>query len=141
MHSRNISFMTSQQLFLLALGVVFALLVLRPLLFGGPRISPADAAAKVKSGEAVLIDVREPSEWTSGVAKPAALLPISDLHGHRKQWTGFLQKNRGKTLILYCASGMRSGSAAAKLKKEGFTVFNLGGFSRWTGAGLPIRRP
>jgi len=133
--------MTSQQLLYYAIVAVVALFILRPLLFGGPRISPPAADAKVKAGEAVLIDVREPSEWTSGVAKPAALLPLSDLRGGRKQWAGFLQKNRGKTLILYCASGMRSGTAAGMLKKEGFTVFNLGGFGRWANAGLPTRRP
>jgi rhodanese-related sulfurtransferase len=115
--------------------------VLRPLLFGGPRIAPAEAAAKVQSGEAVLVDVREAGEWRDGVAQPAALLPLSDLRGPRKQWSGFLQKNRGRTLILYCASGLRSGSAAGLLKKEGFTVYNLGGFGRWTSAGLPTRKP
>ena len=118
-----------------------AFLVLRPLLFGGPRITPADAAAQVSAGTAVLIDVREPSEWASGTAAPAALLSLGDLRGERREWKPYLKKNKDKLLIVYCASGVRSGVAAGILKKEGFRVANLGGFGRWASAGLPVRKP
>jgi len=133
--------MTIQQLLVFALAAVIAVLFLRPLLFGGPRISAADAAAKLKAGTAVLVDVREPGEWRSGVAQPAALLPFSDLRGPRQQWGAFLAKHREKQIILYCASGLRSGSAASLLRKEGFTVANLGGFFAWAQAGLPVKKP
>jgi rhodanese-related sulfurtransferase len=73
-------------------------------------VAPAEAAKRVADGTAVLIDVREPAEWAeTGVAAPAALLPLSDLNGDRKQWTEFLEKNRAKELILYCRSGHRAG--------------------------------
>jgi len=104
-------------------------------------MSVEQARAALAAGTAVLIDVREPPEWSSGVAQPAALLPFSDLRGPRRTWTPFLQKNRGQQLILYCASGMRSGSAAGLLRREGLEAVNLGGFHRWAGAGLPVRRP
>ena len=35
---------------------------------GGPSISAAEADARIKAGTAVLIDVREPDEWSGGVA-------------------------------------------------------------------------
>ena len=105
------------------------------------RITPAEAAQRVKEGKAVLVDVREPVEWAAtGVAAPAVLLPMSDLQGERKLWAPFLEKNAGKELLLYCRSGTRSGKVAAKLAQEGQTVANVGGFKEWTAAGLPMRK-
>ena len=98
-----------------------------------------EAAVWLEAGEAVLIDVREPDEWRSGVAAPAQLLPLSDLQGSRSKWAPFLAANKDKELILYCASGIRSGRAALLLRKEGYKTANLGGFLRWRQAGLPTR--
>jgi rhodanese-related sulfurtransferase len=133
--------MDQQNLLFLVIGLVVALFVLRPLLFGGRRVNPEEAAQRISAGTAVLIDVREPSEWADGVAQPAVLLTLGDLRGERKNWKPFLEKNRGKELILYCASGVRSGMAASQLKSEGFSVANLGGFGRWVSASLPVRKP
>jgi rhodanese-related sulfurtransferase len=131
--------MTIGQLLFYTVLAAISFLILRPLIFGGPRITPTDAAAQVSAGAAVLIDVREPSEWASGTAAPAALLSLGDLRGERREWKPYLEKNKDKLLILYCASGMRSGVAAGILKKEGFRVANLGGFGRWSQAGLPVK--
>lgn len=106
-----------------------------------PRMSPAEAAAKVAAGEAILVDVREPAEWQDGVAAPAELLPITDLRGERKQWKAFLEKAGDKPILLYCRSGGRSGQAAEILAKEGKTVANVGAFKDWEAAGLPTRKP
>jgi rhodanese-related sulfurtransferase len=132
--------MTLFQLILLFVAAIGAFLVMRPLLFGGRRLSVAEAQAKLAAGTAVLVDVREPGEWKSGVAAPAALLPGSDLLGERRKWKKFLAANKGKEVILYCASGIRSGNAAMILRKEGFKTANLGSFRRWAGAGLPVRK-
>ncbi len=107
----------------------------------GPRIAPADAAARVKAGTAILIDVREPDEWIPSVAAPAYLLPLSDLRGARRKWTHVLQEAKGKQLLLYCRSGGRSGQAAKLLAKEGFQTVNVGGFNDWQAAKLPLRKP
>jgi rhodanese-related sulfurtransferase len=107
-----------------------------------PVLTPTDAAAQLKAGGAVLIDVREADEWAeTGVAEPAVLLALSDLRGERTVWKPFLEKNRDKTLLLYCRSGSRSGKAAEILAKEGFKTANVGGFSGWKEAGLPVRKP
>ena len=105
-----------------------------------PKISPADAAQRVKEGKAVLVDVREPAEWASGVAAPAVLLPKSDFDGDQKQWKEFLAKNRGKQVITYCRSGGRADAVAAALKKQGVDAASLGGLRDWTKAGLPTRK-
>jgi rhodanese-related sulfurtransferase len=133
--------MNLQTLVLLALALAGAFIVLRPLLLGSPRISASEAQSLVATGSAVVVDVREPGEWRSGVAAPAVLLPLGDLMGSRKLWAPFLAENRGKRIIVYCASGIRSGNAATILRREGFDVANLGGFSSWASAGLPTRQP
>ena len=127
--------MNSVYLILAAFVVFF---VARSLWQARPTIAPAEANAAIKSGQAVLIDVRESGEWSSGVAQSCVLLAFSDLRGGRKKWRSFLEKNREKQLVLYCASGARSGMAANLLRREGFNAVNLGGLSRWTSAGLPL---
>lgn len=126
---------------IVAAAAAAALLGLSQAIADTPRITPAEAAAKVASGEAMLVDVREPSEWKDGVAAPAELLSLSDLRGNRKQWKAFLEKAGGKQIILYCRSGNRSGQAAEILAKEGRTVANVGAYKDWKAAGLPTRKP
>ena len=104
-------------------------------------VGPEEAARRVAAGTAVLIDVREATEWADGVAEPALLLSLSDLRGERETWKPVLAANREKELILYCRSGHRSGIAAKLLAKEGFHVANAGGFSAWRNAKLPERKP
>ena len=68
---------------LIVIVAVLLVLVVARRLFGGPSLPPEEAEKRVATGAAVLIDVREPAEWASGVAKPAVLLPLSDLTGGR----------------------------------------------------------
>jgi len=104
------------------------------------RLTPQEADKLVKAGQAVLVDVREPSEWAqTGVAAPAVLLPKSDFDGPQKKWNAFLAGLGGKQVILYCRSGHRAGVVGAALADQGFKVANAGGFDDWTKAGLPVR--
>ncbi|HEX2861871.1 MAG TPA: rhodanese-like domain-containing protein [Lacunisphaera sp.] len=107
-----------------------------------PSIAPAEAAKLVAGGQAVLVDVREPSEWAgSGVAAPAALLAKSEFDaGQIGEWPDFLAKVGDRQVILYCRSGKRSGAVAAALAEKGFKVANAGGFKEWQSAGLPVRK-
>lgn len=106
-----------------------------------PEIKPEALRAALKAGTAVLVDVREPAEWTSGTAKNAALLSLSDLRGARQQWGAFLEKNRGKQLLVYCQSGSRSAMAAAQLRREGLKALNAGSLSALERAGWPVCKP
>lgn len=121
--------------------LIVAVLVIAKRMLSGSAVGVAEAEKRVEAGTAVLIDVREPGEWASGVAQPALLCPFSDLRGPRAQWKTVLERNRDKELILYCASGARSGMAAALLRKEGFRAVNAGGFRGWRAAELPVRTP
>lgn len=106
-----------------------------------PRAVPADYLEKIRSGAALLVDVRESDEWKRGVAEGAALLPLSDLNRDRARWKSFLESVGHRELLLYCVSGVRSGIAARVLVGEGFRALNAGGLSDWTGAGWQVVSP
>ena len=104
-------------------------------------VSAKDAARLVAEGKAVLVDVREAPEWkSSGVAAPAELLPMSDFQGEQKLWKPFLEKNRDKQILVYCASGGRSSGIAESLAAKGIKTGNVGRLRDWTNAGLPVRK-
>ena len=106
-----------------------------------PQVRPDELKTALKAGTAVLVDVREPSEWAAtGTARDAALLPLSDLRGERRQWKPFLEQHRGKQLFLYCQSGARSSMAAALLRREGFNARNAGSLAALDRAGWPLSR-
>lgn len=106
-----------------------------------PRLSPADCADRIRSGQALLIDVREPREWDRGVAKDAALLPLSDLNGPRRHWKPVLERAADRELVLYCAVGGRASIAAKLLAMEGFHAANGGGLADWAASGWPTEYP
>ena len=115
--------------------------MLKSLFTSVPRLAPRECGPRVRGGEALLIDVREPGEWTSGIAQHAVMLSFSDLTGGRAQWKPFLADQAGKELLLYCASGGRSGMAARILAGEGFRTANTGGLGDWIAAGWPVVKP
>jgi len=128
------------KIFLIVAAVILTFYVATRL-FTRPTYSLQDAEKRIASGEALLIDVREPPEYASGVAGPAHLLPLSDLQGSRSRWKPFLDQNHDKELLVYCRSGNRSGIAAGILRSEGCKATNIGGYGAWMCAGLPTRKP
>ncbi|MBI2511830.1 MAG: rhodanese-like domain-containing protein [Opitutae bacterium] len=127
--------------FLLLIVAFVLFMTVRQLIAARPGIPLDDAKAALKTGTAILVDVREPLEWTGGVAKTASLMPFSDLRGERTQWRAFLEKNRARKILVYCASGTRSGMVASRLRKEGFDAVNAGSLRDWDRAGWPICSP
>lgn len=127
----------------ISVGLVFAIAVgvLPAAADSPPSIEPVEAAERVEKKQAVLVDVREPEEWESGVVAFAHTLSLSDLRGDRDQWNDFLAEHEEEEILLYCRTGNRSGIAAGILADEGFRVRNAGGFSEWQAAGLPERKP
>ena len=104
-------------------------------------VTPAEAARRVAAGAAVLIDVREADEWAeTGVATPALTLAMSELRGPSEAWKQVLAQNKDREILVYCRSGGRSGRVAETLCAQGFKAVNIGGFSDWAGAGLPVRQ-
>ena len=89
-------------------------------------ISIAEARHLVANG-ALLLDVRSPPEFSSGHISGAVNIPLADLAGRLAELGP-----KTRPVVLYCASGARSGVAARMLKRSGFaTARNLGAMSRW----------
>ena len=77
---------------------------------------------KIDDKKAVLVDVREKSEWDKGHIDGAILLSISELQKGIDSKT--LEKKLSKDRIVYthCVVGKRSLSAAEILQKSGYEV-------------------
>jgi rhodanese-related sulfurtransferase len=103
---------------------------------GGKGISITDATLLINREDALVIDVRETQEWSSGHIPNARHIALGQLDKRVSE----LEKYKTRPLIVCCASGNRSSTACGTLKKAGFErVFNLsGGIGAWTGAGLPV---
>lgn len=76
----------------------------------------------VADGKAVLLDVREKSEWDDGHLKDAKLLPLSALQAGAKAEDVAKIAPKDKIVYLHCGSGVRCLKAADALKKLGYDV-------------------
>ena len=85
---------------------------------------------------AVLVDVREPSEWETGWIEGALKVPMSQLSDQ-------LEEHRDRPLVIYCAHGNRSLRVADALAEAGYddAVSLAGGIVAWEHAGFPIETP
>jgi rhodanese-related sulfurtransferase len=104
----------------------------------GQRVSQLQATQLINQNKAVLVDVREPSEFAAGHLRDARNIPLQEL----SKRTGELDKFKSKTVITVCQSGATSAKAAAQLKKAGFAdAASLdGGIAAWQAKGLPLAK-
>ena len=103
------------------------------------EVTVAEARARLAANpKAVLVDVREESEWTAGHAVEAQHLGKGIFE--RDLETRFPEP--GTELILYCGGGFRSALAADVAQRMGYTaVFSLaGGFRAMNEAGWAMTR-
>lgn len=97
------------------------------------RIDVKEAKEMMNDG-AVVIDVREPHEYSAGHVPDATLIPVNSVYARREE----LPKD--KDLIFVCAVGQRSALAAEMAAAAGLTrLFNLeGGTEAWITSGEPV---
>jgi rhodanese-related sulfurtransferase len=103
---------------------------------GVPTVSVQEAEQRMQDGSAaMLVDVREVSEYRELRAAGSLLLPLSQF-GVR-----YMELPDDRTIMLICRSGSRSWRAAAFLLQVGYRdVANVaGGMIAWRAAGLPTR--
>lgn len=100
---------------------------------GYATVPPARAQELLATG-AVLVDVRDASEWRAGHVPGAHHVPLVRIVADPDA----LQIDA--PVIVMCASGMRSRRAASVLAERGRReVYNLdGGITSWMRAGLPV---
>ena len=101
-------------------------------------ITVKDALEKIKVGEALLIDVREPDEFKAEHIAYALSVPLSSLEG------GFQMLNipEDKIILFQCLKGSRGQMACERIQGLGScknTIINIeGGIEAWKEAGLPV---
>lgn len=109
-----------------------------------PRITPEEVQALIAKGNVLIVDVREPPEVAaSGKVAGAATVPRGMLGVHADPGSPDHDEafDKAKTIILYCASGVRSALGGKMLKEMGYdNVFNLGGFNDWVSAGGAVEK-
>jgi rhodanese-related sulfurtransferase len=97
-------------------------------------LKPADVAERLKSGTAVLIDIRESDEFARSHVPGALSRPLS----------GFEQAHLGltanKDAIFTCRTGMRTGANCDRLaaRVSGSAYVLEGGLENWAKSGLPV---
>ncbi|GAA0388666.1 rhodanese-like domain-containing protein [Brevundimonas terrae] len=101
-------------------------------------ITVQDAKALLDADEAIMIDVREQDEWDAARIGGTIFAPLSQMP---QAWDA-LDLPQGKTVIVQCKSGGRSGRVCEFVgpsAKDGQPVVNLaGGILAWAEAGYPI---
>jgi rhodanese-related sulfurtransferase len=102
------------------------------------EISPQDAAAKLKSGEAVIVDVRDKDEWDEGHIPAATHLSRGTIELDIEEKI----PDPNAMIICHCGGGGRSALAAESLQKMGYKNVRsmAGGFKAWKAAGLPTTK-
>ncbi len=102
--------------------------IFKKLLGMGPQ---TDYAELMKKG-AVIVDVRSKGEYAGGHIKGSLNIPLDQLQNNLSKL-----KDKSKPVITCCASGMRSASAKAILRSNGYAeVYNGGG---WMGLQNKLR--
>jgi rhodanese-related sulfurtransferase len=99
------------------------------------EISPQDAATKSKSGEAVIVDVRETDEWDEEHIPGAIHMSRGTIELDMEEKV----PDTNAMIICHCGGGGRSALAAESLQKMGYKNVRsmAGGFKAWKAAGLP----
>jgi rhodanese-related sulfurtransferase len=131
----------TENIFLIAIAFVSGAMLVWPLVrrgAGGPAVGTLEATMLINQKDAVVIDVREPGEFAQSHILNARNIPLGELAARMKE----LERFKERAVIVSCATGNRSGSAAALLRKNGFTnAVNLaGGVAAWQQAGLPTEK-
>lgn len=102
------------------------------------RIDVVEAQRRLADADdrAILLDVREVSEFTEVRAPGASLVPMSAF----QQRMAELPTDR--PIMVICHMGGRSAAVASFLARSGWTdvVDVAGGMDAWEQAGLPVRR-
>ncbi|TFG95943.1 MAG: molybdenum cofactor biosynthesis protein MoeB, partial [Myxococcales bacterium] len=96
-----------------------------------PEIQAAALKAALDSGEELLLlDVRQPEEFSKARIDGAVLIPLGELQAR----LGELDRWRERRVVVTCHHGMRSQSGAEFLRQSGFTRIEslAGGIEAWS---------
>ena len=103
-------------------------------------LTPKQAYEMIQNDpDVVVLDVRTPQEYAEGHLQGSTLVPVQTID--RALGEGKLEPLKGKKIVVYCRSGVRSVKASRKLADHGFVPYNVkGGINAWKSEGLPVVR-
>ena len=95
--------------------------------------------ANTDNQEVVVVDVREKHEWNEGYIPGAIHVPRGFLELQIEEAV----PDKSKTVVLYCAGGVRSLIAGSTLKQMGYqnAISMSGGFGQWKANGYSFLQP
>jgi hydroxyacylglutathione hydrolase len=99
------------------------------------RVSaPVVAEELASAGPLLLLDVRNPREWTSKHIEHSVNVPLNRLQER------IAEVPRDRRIVVHCAGGYRSSIAASILQQHGITNLTemAGGLAAWEAAKLPV---
>jgi len=104
---------------------------------GIKEVDSTAALQLINHKDALVLDVREESEYKTGHVLKSKLIPLGKLNERVSE----LDKYKSKPVVVVCRSGNRSASACALLSKQGFDAYNLaGGVIAWQKGNLPLEK-
>jgi rhodanese-related sulfurtransferase len=100
------------------------------------EVTPKAASEALATGGAVLIDVREQSEYDEVHIRGSVLIPLSELPAR------LAEVPEDRDVYVHCRMGGRSARAVDYLRTFGRpNAYNVtGGIDAWQDAGLPVER-
>jgi len=106
---------------------------------GPPFVSLEAAQAAIEQSSQIVIDIREPDEHATGVAKGAVLIPMSQLGKRLAE----LPQPAKQPFLVICNTQNRSSRVVEQLRTMGYTnaSYVKGGMSLWAARGWPMVKP
>lgn len=103
----------------------------------GQSVSPAGATLMINKENALILDIRESKDFSSGHLANAINIPYAKLAERMSE----LDKHKERPIILVCKTGQTVSVAGKMLREKGFNAVRLsGGMMEWSNQNLPVVR-
>jgi rhodanese-related sulfurtransferase len=131
-----LEFIAEQWIVASALAVCIALLIRHESAKGGPTLSPQQLINQVNQQQAVVVDLRDASEFGQGHIVDAVNIPHAKLAGRVSELASY----KDRPIVLVCKMGQHSGAAGKLLGAQGFQQISRlsGGIMEWKNLQLPL---
>jgi len=105
---------------------------------GAKEVGPMEAVQLINRRDAVVLDVREPGEFSAGHIAGARNFPSAALEKRASD----LDKFKSRPVLIACGNGTRSHAAFGVLKRQGLSELYVlsGGMNAWQQASLPLEK-
>ena len=116
--------------------ILIAVFVRNEVKRGGKTVTPQELVTLVNQQGALVLDVRDSTEFVNGHIVDSVNIPFSALDTR----LGELEKHKDKAIVIACKMGQHAGQAGAILKKAGFQkVARLkSGITGWRNEQMPV---